>query len=137
MADKKDQLASVGLLLLRVGVGGLMLGVHGLAKLTGFGEKSATFSDPLGVGSVTSLGLATFAEFFCAGAVVLGLATRLAAVPPLITMLVAAFVVHADDPFARKEFALLYALPFLTLVFTGPGRYSLDHLIQRRRRSRS
>jgi putative oxidoreductase len=41
-------------------------------------------------------------------------------------MVVAAFIIHGDDPFAKKEFALLYAIPFLTLVFTGAGKFSLD-----------
>ena len=129
----RERLAPVGLLILRVGLGGMMLGAHGLGKLTGFAEKSATFGDPLGVGSATSLALAVFAEFFCSLAVVFGLATRLAAVPLVITMLVAAGIVHADDPWGRKEFPLLYAIGFATLIFTGPGKLSLDHLIAGRR----
>ena len=43
-------------------------------------------------------------------------------------MLVAAFVVHADDPWGKKEFALLYAIPFTALAITGGGRYALDAL---------
>ena len=57
----------------------------------------------------------------------------LAAVPLLVTMLVAAFVVHADDPWGKKEFALLYAIPALSLIFTGGGRFSLDQVIRNRR----
>lgn len=120
----------VGLLLLRVSVASLMVVQHGWPKFASWSAKSATFADPLGVGPATSLALAIFAELFCAAAVGLGLATRLAAVPVVITMLVAAFVVHADDPFQKKEFALLYALPALTLVLTGPGRFSLDALLR-------
>jgi putative oxidoreductase len=41
-------------------------------------------------------------------------------------MVVAAFVIHADDPWGKKEFALLFAAGFLTLVLTGPGKFSLD-----------
>lgn len=121
-----DQLSSIGLLLLRIFLGGFMLLAHGWPKLAGFSEKSGGFPDPLGVGSPLSLSLAVFAEVFCALALMLGLFTRAAAVPLLITMLVAAFLVHADDPFQKKEFALLYAIPFLTLVLTGAGSYSLD-----------
>jgi putative oxidoreductase len=44
----------------------------------------------------------------------------------LIFFAVAAFVQHGQDPFARKELALVYAVPLLALLFTGPGRYSLD-----------
>jgi putative oxidoreductase len=56
----------------------------------------------------------------------------LAAIPPLITMLTAAFIIHAADPWAKQEFALLYAVAYLTLIFTGAGRYSLDYLLMRR-----
>jgi putative oxidoreductase len=43
-------------------------------------------------------------------------------------MCVAAFVIHGSDPFSGKELALMYLVPFLTLVFTGAGRFSLDQL---------
>ena len=121
-----DQLSSVGLLILRVTVGGLMLFAHGWPKLAGFAEKSGGFPDPLGIGSPASLSLAVFAEVLCAVALMLGLFTRAVAIPLLITMLVAAFLVHGGDPFQKKEFALLYAIPFLVLVFTGAGAYSVD-----------
>jgi len=47
-------------------------------------------------------------------------------------MLVAALVVHAPDPFMRKELPLLYAAVFLVLVISGPGRYSVDNWIFRK-----
>ncbi len=92
---------SIGLLVLRVGTAGMMIYSHGWDKLSGFAEKSAVFPDPLGIGSVASLGLATFAEFFCAVAILFGFATRVAALPLVINMLVAALLFHAADPFAK------------------------------------
>jgi putative oxidoreductase len=109
---------------------------HGWEKLLTFGVRSGSFPDPLGVGSELSLGLAVFAELLCSIFLVLGLATRLAAFPPLFTMLTAALVIHADDPWSKKELALLYAIPFLTLLLTGGGSYSIDALLWRRRRPR-
>lgn len=125
-------LTSAGLLVLRVGAGTLML-THGTPKLLGFAEKAVTFSAPLGVGSQTSLALAVFAEFFCALLLILGAATRLVLVPLLITMVVAGLVVHGEDPFQKKELALLYCVPFLTLLIAGPGAFSVDHLLLRRK----
>lgn len=127
-----EPFTSIGLLILRVGVGGFMAFAHGLPKLTGFSEMAARFADPIGVGTTASLALAIFAELFCALALVLGLFTRAVALPLLFTMLVAGLIVHADDPWGKKEFALLYAIPFLTLMLTGGGRYSLDTLIAQR-----
>ncbi len=126
-----DQLSSIGLLILRLFTGGCMLLAHGWGKLTGFGDLSSKFPDPIGLGSTPSLALAVFAEVFCAIAIMLGLFTRAAAIPLLITMLVAAFVIHGDDPFQKKEFALLYAAPFLMLIFTGAGSLSIDAKLKR------
>lgn len=122
-----------GLLILRVGVGLLMAG-HGLGKVMDlFGGKAADFPDPIGVGPVASLALAAFAEFLCALLVVFGIKTRWAAIPPVITMLVAVLIIHANDPFDQKEHPLLFAIPFLALAFTGAGRFSVDAWLERRR----
>jgi putative oxidoreductase len=75
------------------------------------------------------LGLTVFAEFFCALALALGLLTRAAVIPLIVTMLTAAFVILGDDPFGKKELALLYLVPFVTILIVGPGRFSLDRLL--------
>lgn len=124
--DMTEPRVSAGLLVLRLASGGFMLVFHGWGKLMNFGTRLDTFGDPLGIGSPLSLTLTVFAEFFCSLGLIMGFKTRAAAVPLLITMLVVATVVHADDPWNKKEFALLYAIPFLTLIFTGGGKYSLD-----------
>lgn len=133
--SQKEILLDIGLLLLRVSVAGMMLFCHGWGKLVNFADKSSTFPDPLGIGSPLSMALAVGAEVFCAAAVIVGFATRFAAVPLVITMLVAAFIVHADDPWRTKEFPLMYLLPFLALIFTGAGRFSVDGILFRRNQS--
>ena len=148
-AERKERSASIGLLILRLGIGGFLLS-HGWGKLqmllAGGAEK---FGDPVGIGSTLSLALVTSSEFLCALLIILGLATRLAAVPVVISMSVAAFAVHARDPWTMeaaanaffsgasktwfsKEPALLYLIPFLSLVFTGGGKLSLDGWIANR-----
>jgi putative oxidoreductase len=125
--EEQGMWSSLGLLVLRLFAGGMMFFVHGWPKLADFSDLSARFPDPLGLGSSTlSLGLVVFAEAFCALAVMFGFATRLVAVPLLIAMLVAAFVFHADDPWAKKELAVLYAGAFFTLICAGPGKFSVD-----------
>ncbi|RMD83071.1 MAG: DoxX family protein [Candidatus Dadabacteria bacterium] len=120
---------SVGLLIARVGAAGLLIYGHGWKKMADFSQIATTFPDPLGLGAPTSLALAVFAEVVCAVAVLVGLATRVAAIPIVFMLLVAAFKVHAADPWPQKEFALIYAVPFLALIFTGPGRFSLDTIV--------
>lgn len=116
---------AIGLLILRLGAGGLMLWNHGWGKLAGFRESWGSFPNPLGVGSGVTHIVAVFAEFFCALAIVLGLKTRWAAIPLIVTMGVAFFVVHAGDPLSKKELPLLYFTCFVTLALMGGGRYSL------------
>lgn len=118
----------LGLLLLRLTMAGFMLFAHGLPKVLAFTEKSATFRDPLGLGSEVSLALAVFAELVCSALVFAGFYTRYALVPLIVTMAVAGFIVHAPDPFAKQELALMYAAVFVTLMLTGPGRFSVDGL---------
>ncbi len=122
---------SVGLLVLRIGTGLMMALSHGWGKFASYGERSATFADPFGVGSAVSLGLVVFAELFCALAVTLGMFTRLAVIPLIITMVVAGLVIHANDPWPKPEMALLYLTAFLMLLFTGPGKISVDRLFGR------
>ena len=118
--------ASVGLLLLRLGTGALLLFAHGWPKLLHFQERLTNFADPIGMGPQVSFVLVVFAEVVCSILVMLGFLTRLAIVPLLIFFMVAAFVQHLPDPFGRKELPLLYAVSYLTILITGPGRYSLD-----------
>lgn len=122
------------LLILRVAVAGFML-THGLPKLSKLmAGGEIQFADPFGLGQGASLGLTAFAEAICSFLIILGLATRLATIPLIIAMSVAAFIAHADDPFAKKEMALLYLLIFITLAILGPGKYSVDALISKQGR---
>jgi putative oxidoreductase len=121
-----DTLISLGLLVLRAGTSALLIYGHGWPKLATFAERADRFADPLHVGPAVSLGLAVFAEVLCAALVFVGLATRAALVPLLILFGVIVFVVHGADPFPQKEKALLFAVAFLALLVTGPGRFSID-----------
>jgi len=114
-----------GLLILRLISGGALL-THGYPKFQKVINGDMQFGDPLGLGQATSLYLSAFAEFVCAILIVLGLLTRLASIPLIINMAVAFTIVHGADDFGTKELSLLYLGMFLTLFFTGPGKYSVD-----------
>jgi putative oxidoreductase len=122
------------LLLLRVGIGCLLAFGHGLGKVEKVFAGNFQFGDPIGIGAAASLVLAAGAEFVCSLAVAAGLWTRWSSVPPVVTMVVAAFVVHAADPWGRKELAVLYLVAFTVLILTGGGRFSVDAMWARTRR---
>ncbi|TCC99245.1 DoxX family protein [Pedobacter hiemivivus] len=119
------------LLVLRVGIASFMI-VHGYQKLGWLmAGGEIQFGDPIGVGMAASLYLTVFAEFFCSIFLLLGLGTRLATIPLIITMIVAVFIVHGPDGFDKKEIGLLYLLVYVFLLVSGPGKYSIDHIISK------
>jgi putative oxidoreductase len=104
---------------------------HGWPKMIKlFAEGPISFPDPLGIGMRYSLILAMLAEVLAPLLIIAGLASRLSSVFVIVTMFVAAFVVHASDPFARKEMALLYLVGFIGVLILGPGRFSLDRALR-------
>ncbi len=120
----------LGLLFLRIVSGAVML-THGYPKFQKVLEGNLKFGDPIGLGEVPSLYLATFAEFLCAILVIIGLYTRLSLIPLIINMSVAFFIAHAADDFGTKEKSLLFLGMFIVLFLTGPGRFSIDNKINK------
>lgn len=94
-----------------------------------FNVDPIQFTDTIGVGATASLILAVFDEMFCSLLLIFGLVSRTAAVPLLITLWVAAFIVHAPDAFSRKELPLLYSAVCLDIPLVAAGNYSLDKIL--------
>ncbi|MDZ7776539.1 MAG: DoxX family protein [Bacteroidales bacterium] len=92
---KKD----LGIFILRAGFGLMMALGHGLGKLIQLASGIIKFPEVLFLPKEVALVFAVLAEFFAAIAVAIGFKTRLASLPVIITMAVAAFVVHANDAF--------------------------------------
>ena len=78
---------------------------------------------------ILSLGLAVFGEVFCSVGFIFGAFYRLAMIPMVFTMGMAFFVIHGNDPFAVKELAFIYLVVFVLMYITGPGKFSIDHVI--------
>ena len=118
------------ILLARVFIAVLML-VHGIPKMGMlFSGDAILFPAVFGLSPAVSLSLTVLAEVLCSALVLTGFGTRLAVIPLIITMLVAVFVIHANDPFNNKELAVHYLVTYLVLFITGSGKYSLDYLLQ-------
>lgn len=117
------------LFIVRLGVALLMLS-HGIPKLHMLLEGGEIqFPGVMGLSSGISLGLAVFAEVLCSILILIGLGTRVASIPLIITMLVAVFMIHANDPFASQELGLLYLLLYIPLLILGSGKYSVDEVL--------
>lgn len=121
----KALVKDIGLAVLRI-LPSAMLLTHGVPKLQKLISGNFEFGDPIGIGVAPSLFLAVIGEFVCPVLLLIGFKTRWVAIPPAITMAVAAFIAHGDDPFANKEKALLYLVFFVAIALLGPGRFSVD-----------
>jgi putative oxidoreductase len=116
------------LLTLRLVFGLTMLFAHGIPKIISFSERSGSFPDPLGVTPTVSLVMVILSEVVAALGVAFGVFTRIAAVPLIVTMCVAAFVVLGAEPFAKKELALVFLGGYVAIFLGGAGRFSVDRL---------
>ena len=116
---------NTAMLLLRLVVGFLMVN-HGYGKLVHFGDMQGKFINFLGLGQPVSLALVVFAEFFFSIFLILGLFTRLSAIPLIVVMAVALFKAHHADFFGDGEKPALFLGCYLVLLILGPGRISVD-----------
>ncbi len=127
-----------GLLLIRLMIGVLMA-FYGYEKLIHFNEmaasefwaKNVSF---LGMSGETPLALTVFAELFCSLFLILGLFTRFSLLVLLFCMAYIFLVIFpmsildkGDNGYQFND-AFVYFIIYLGLLFTGPGKYSLDKM---------
>ena len=123
----------LSMLILRLGFGILMI-PHGYAKFVSFGEKQNDFMDFMGLGPATSLVLAIFAELVCSALLVLGLFTRAATIPLIVTAIVITFLAHDGDVFGKGYGGFSYLLVYIVILLVGPGKFSVDASISSKQR---
>jgi len=129
--QKLDEYRDFGLLILRIGIGILFIW-HGYVKLSGGPETWIGLGKALSVMGIyfapTFMGLlAALSEFVGGILLILGLLTRPACFFLLCTMVVATSM-HLANGDPRQIFSqpLGLAILFFSLLFIGPGKYSLD-----------
>jgi putative oxidoreductase len=118
---------NTAMLLLRLVAGVLML-QHGYGKLTNFDATAHDMINFLGIGQNASTVLVIFSEFFCSALLIIGLFTRFACIPLIITMVVAMWKVHHND-YLHEDAVSLYIAAYVTLLLVGAGKISVDSMI--------
>ena len=130
-----DTEAGIPILLVRVAMG-VGFAITGYGKLTNH-EKIVGFFTGLGI-PMPGLNavVASWTELLCGTALVLGVMTRLAAFPLIITMIVAILTAKLKDLHgffdlvSADEFT--YIMVLLMIMILGPGGIAVDHVIAKR-----
>jgi putative oxidoreductase len=106
---------------------------HGTEKIFTFGAMAGRFPDPLHIGAVPSLTFAMIGDAICSLLIIIGLATRWAALISFINIFVAWALVHHFALLGKGndhgELIVLYLGACLMLIFGGAGKYSVDALL--------
>ncbi len=125
-----DAAFNIGMFVLRVFLG-LVLISHGYPKLVHFSTMRHKFMNFLSLGSTTSLVLIIFAEFFCGFLLIIGMFTRLAAIPVVIGMGVVFFMASNADLFGEGERGGVYMAASFLILLVGAGRISVDGMMKK------
>jgi putative oxidoreductase len=124
-----------GLLALRLTAAIPLFLKHGTEKLFRFQHMIGFFPNPLHIGVLPSLLFATLSDGICSVLIMIGLATRWAALICFINIFVALVFVHHFVVFGPKgdhgEAMLLYLAAMAALFLSGAGRYSVDAWIEK------
>ena len=127
----------LGIALVRIMVGAVFV-MHGYQKWFVW-KPAGTVAGFQGMGfPPTAAYAAMTAELLCGTLLVLGLFTRLAAIPIVATMAVAIIEVHLPNGFFLVdkshgyEYALTLGVAALGLLLAGPGTLSVDSLLSRK-----
>lgn len=133
--SKLGKYQDTGLLLMRIGVGAMMM-THGIPKLAGGTEKWVKLGknmELIGIHAYPAFWgfMAGFAEGICGALFVLGFLFRPAAFLMLFTMFIAAFMhIHDGTTLWEKITDASHAIElgsvFIAMFLIGPGRFSVD-----------
>ncbi len=124
----------LALLILRIWFGLSLFVKHGIEKLTGFHNMLQHFPDPIHIGPLPGLIVATLSDGICSVLVMIGLLTRVSSGIIVINLFVVFTFMHGFS-FSQEHAQLVYLYlgGYLAIFLAGPGRYSIDGMITGRR----
>ena len=129
--DGLGKYRNTGLLILRIGLG-LMFIIHGFPKLAGGPGGWAGLGSSMKVVGIDFLPvfwgfMAAVAETFGGFLLIVGLFYRPACMLLVFTMVIAALVhLGKGDGLKGASHAIELGIVFFSLIFIGPGKYSVD-----------
>lgn len=130
--------SNLGRLFIRLFVGVMFL-QFGIRHLVHYSELSTTFPTVWGVAPVVALNTMICIELVCSLMIMTGFLTRLATLPPIVSMVVAEYYILHDmlpdlpvyglDSTDPGYLPIMFIGIYLFILIAGPGRISLDYFI--------
>ncbi len=118
---------------------GVMFMQFGIRHLMNFEHFSTTFPGTLGMSPEMTLTVMIVIELLCSLLIMVGFLTRLATIPPIISMLIAEHYILADihttiSPYLINSIQpgylpIMFIGIYLFIILAGPGKISLDYFI--------
>ena len=134
LCERLSDWAKLGL---RVFIGFMML-THGIAKIEQFDTLKSTFPATMGMSSELSLILIILVEVGCSSLVLLGFMTRLAVLPLMFSMIIAAFFTFSPISLSTAELPIFYTACGSRTIFCGcllREDFSFRNLVRKHGRS--
>lgn len=130
--------SNLGRLFLRLFVGVMFL-QFGIRHLVHYQELAPTFPTVWDVPSVVALNTMIIIELVCSLMIMVGFLTRLATLPPIVSMVIAEFYILHDmvpmmpvyglDSTDPGYLPIMFIGIYLFILIAGPGKISLDYFI--------
>ena len=131
-SDFGNKTGNIAMFLFRIAFAIELMLVHGLKKIDADGHTAEIIPNPLGFPDWFNQAFATVPMLVFPFFILIGLFTRLAALPALAVTLTGYFIVHANDALAEKDAPFTYSIILLLIVMLGAGRYSVDNFLAKR-----
>ncbi|MEO8666015.1 MAG: DoxX family protein [Ignavibacteria bacterium] len=139
MLNSFNRFSDTGMLLLRTGVGLIFMTIHGYAKISGGPERWVGLGSSMSALGINFLPgfwgfMSAFTEFVVPLFIIFGFLFRPAALLLTINMAVALSTHFIKlDPWGKIAYPLELVILFFALFLIGPGRYSIDEFLSRRK----
>ncbi|MCB0726949.1 MAG: DoxX family protein [Ignavibacteriae bacterium] len=131
--------SDLGILIIRIGIGISFILVHGLGKITGgpaLWEKLGGAMSSFGINFLPTFWgfMAAFSEFVVPFFLIAGILFRPAAFLMAFTMFTAMSKhLVGLDPWNKVIYPMELMFVFIALILTGPGKYSLWYMMNKRK----
>lgn len=111
----------------------------GIRQLVNYNSLVATFPTVLGLSPATCITLMIIIELVCSLFIMVGFLTRLAVIPPIVSMILAEYYIIHDmlgnlelyglDSVDPGYLPIMFIGIYLYILLAGPGRVSVDYFI--------